>query len=41
MGVPDENIEVSPYCTTEHDDLFFSYRKNRSPYRNISIIRMK
>ena len=41
LGVPAENIEVSPYCTPAHDDLLFSYRKNRSPYRNISIIRMK
>ena len=41
LGVKDEHIEVSPYCTTEHDDLFFSYRKNKSPYRNITIITMK
>lgn len=41
LGVPDAHIEVSPYCTTEHDDLFFSYRKNKSPYRNITIITMK
>lgn len=41
LGVPAQNIEVSPYCTTEHPDLFFSYRKDKSPYRNITIITMK
>lgn len=40
-GVKEENIEVSPYCTMENDDLFFSYRKTHTKNRNISIIRLK
>ena len=40
-GVLDEHIEVSPYCTMENDDLFFSYRKTHTKNRNISIIRLK
>ena len=41
LGVPRDHIEVSPYCTTEHEDLFFSYRKTKTACRNISIIRLK
>ncbi|MBO6047484.1 MAG: peptidoglycan editing factor PgeF [Erysipelotrichaceae bacterium] len=40
-GLKRENIEVSPYCTMEHDDLFFSYRKTKTQNRNISLIRLK
>ena len=40
-GVLEEHIEVSPYCTMENDDLFFSYRKTHTKNRNISIIRLK
>ena len=39
--VLEEHIEVSPYCTMENDDLFFSYRKTHTKNRNISIIRLK
>lgn len=28
-GIKPRNIEVSPYCTVCHNDLFFSYRKNK------------
>lgn len=28
-GIPTVQIEVSPYCTFEHNHLFFSYRKER------------
>lgn len=28
-GIKPENIEVSPYCTSCRNDLFFSYRKNK------------
>lgn len=41
LGVPENQIEVSPLCTTEHDDLFFSYRKTHTINRNVSLIRMK
>lgn len=41
LGVPESHIEVSPLCTTEHDDLFFSYRKTHTVNRNVSLIRMK
>lgn len=40
-GVLEEHIEVSPYCTMENDDLFFSYRKTHTKDRNISMIRLK
>lgn len=38
-GVLKENITVSPYCTCENDDLFYSYRKHKDSGRNITIIR--
>lgn len=41
LGVPSCNITTSPYCTIENEDLFFSYRRDKSPHRNITCIRMK
>lgn len=41
LNVKDENITVSPYCTIENNDLFFSYRKEKTIYRNITIIKRK
>lgn len=41
LGVLEKNITVSPYCTVENDDLFFSYRKNKDNGRNITIIKRK
>lgn len=41
LGILDEHIEVSPYCTMENEDLFFSYRKTKTKNRNISIVRLK
>lgn len=41
LGVLENNITVSPYCTIKDEDLFFSYRRNKSPHRNITIIRLK
>lgn len=41
LGVLDKNIKTSPYCTMENDELFFSYRKTRTPNRNITMIRLK
>ena len=31
-GVPEENIFTAPFCTMEHTDLFFSYRKEKNLY---------
>ena len=41
LGVKEENITVSPYCTIKDEDLFFSYRRNKSPHRNITCICQK
>ncbi len=41
LGVLDEHITVSPLCTIENNDLFFSYRKEKTPDRNITFIKMK
>ena len=29
MGVKEQNIEVSPYCTFDREDLFYSHRRDR------------
>lgn len=36
-----EHISVAPYCTIKDEDLFFSYRRNKTPHRNITLIRLK
>ena len=41
LGVKEENITVSPLCTIKDNDLFFSYRKEKTPHRNITLIKMK
>ena len=41
LGIKQEHITVSPYCTYENEDLFFSYRRNKSPHRHITCIRLK
>ncbi|MCD7808749.1 MAG: peptidoglycan editing factor PgeF [Erysipelotrichaceae bacterium] len=41
LGILDNHITVSPYCTLEEKDLFYSYRRDKSQNRNISIIRLK
>lgn len=41
LGVQKENITISPYCTIKDEDLFFSYRRNKSPHRNITLISLK
>lgn len=41
LKVPEQNITISPYCTIENEDLFFSYRRNKSPHRNITLISLK
>lgn len=41
LGIPLQNITVSPYCTIKDEELFFSYRRNKSPHRNITLIRLK
>lgn len=41
LGVKNENITTSPYCTIRDNHLFFSYRKNKTPHRNITIIKRK
>lgn len=41
LGIPAKNITVSPYCTIENEELFFSYRRNKTPHRNITCIRLK
>ncbi len=40
-NVPNDHISISPYCTIEHHDLFFSYRQDHQAGRNVSIIKLK
>lgn len=39
LNIKEENITVSPYCTIENNDLFFSYRKEKTALRNITLIK--
>ncbi len=41
LGVLQEHITISPYCTFENENLFFSYRRNKTPHRNITLIQLK
>ena len=41
LGVLEENIQVSSYCTNENNDLFFSHRVNHDGQRNVTIIKRK
>lgn len=40
-GIPLDNITVSPYCTMENNDLFYSYRKDANCGRNVTLIKLK
>lgn len=41
LNVPLKNITMSSYCTLKDEALFFSYRRNKTPHRNITLIRRK
>lgn len=41
LGIKEEHIKVSTYCTMEDDEKFFSYRKTKTNDRNITLIRLK
>ncbi|MEG0276114.1 MAG: peptidoglycan editing factor PgeF [Coprobacillus sp.] len=41
LNILKEHITISPYCTIKDEDLFFSYRRNKTPHRNITLIRLK
>jgi len=42
FGLKENHIEVSPYCTVEHNELFFSHRKeNGTTGRMMAVIGMK
>jgi len=38
VGIPPENIETIPLCTACRKDLFFSYRRDKKPGRQLSYI---
>ena len=40
-GIPASQITVSPYCTMERQDLFYSYRADHDCGRNVSFIALK
>ena len=40
-GIPEGHITISPYCTIEDEDLFFSYRREKGNNRNMTIIKRK
>lgn len=42
LGIPKENIDICPFCTSCRNDLFFSYRKeNGTPNRHNAVIKLK
>lgn len=41
LNVPSKNITVSPDCTIENEELYFSYRRNKTPHRQITFISLK
>lgn len=42
LGIPSENIDICPYCTSCNSDLFFSYRKeNGTTNRHNAIIKLR
>jgi len=42
IGIPKENIDICPYCTSCRNDLFFSYRKeNGTEKRHNAVIKLK
>ncbi|OGP55616.1 MAG: hypothetical protein A2Y65_00420 [Deltaproteobacteria bacterium RBG_13_52_11] len=40
-GVPSDNIEAIPLCTACREDLFFSYRRDKKPGRQLSFIMLR
>lgn len=40
-GLLDENIWISPYCTIDNNDLFYSHRKDHNGKRSITFIGRK
>ncbi len=40
-NVKEENITISPYCTIENNDLFYSYRVEKLSGRNATMIKLK
>ncbi len=42
IGIPEENIDICPFCTSCRSDLFYSYRKeNGTDKRHNAIIKLK
>ena len=42
LGVPKENIDICPFCTSCRNDLFFSYRKeNGTTNRHNAVIKLR
>lgn len=42
LGVPKENIDICPYCTSCNNDMFYSYRKeNGTTERHNAVIKLK
>jgi YfiH family protein len=40
-GIPPANIETIPLCTSCREDLFFSYRRDKQPGRQLSFIMLR
>jgi YfiH family protein len=41
VGIPPDNIETIPLCTACREDLFFSFRRDKKPGRQLSFIMLK
>lgn len=42
INIPEQNIDICPYCTCCNNDLFFSYRKeNGTTLRHSAVIKLK
>ncbi|MCD7894707.1 MAG: peptidoglycan editing factor PgeF [Erysipelotrichaceae bacterium] len=41
LNVNEEHITTSPYCSLEDKELLYSYRRDKSQNRNITMIRLK
>jgi YfiH family protein len=41
VGIPPANIEAIPLCTSCRQDLFFSFRRDKKPGRQLSFIMMR
>ena len=40
-GIPPDNIEAIPLCTCCREDLFFSFRRDKQPGRQLSFIMLR